>query len=390
MYGPLAYGYVGINPRYIAKVKECINSKAFQKDVVEASVCISISIMVEREIKEYEITRKWDYTKQKLEEKYYVKEDGILLKEAELSYFQNYLQGVIPPALFEFFLFDGEEVGNIFSSSAYSSYIRKAIYTLCDLDIFEIIRKYTAGYVGKTADIEEKEAYSQYEVLKQSVERIKTEKEILEKQKRSDTEDLEQVENELIEIESAFKIAGGITENEKKELERQFSEAEYIKNESSTKIKMFVEGLMPFFIVRDFSSKISNQLELEEKEAVFRSVKQILKKNELKNVLNEKCTVGDETVDILLEFLLEKFKPKGVLENTKSIHDLSKQDTERVKNILSSIDEFDIDGMIELIERKKVLEKTMEINRILKSAMSDEDEAKFAKERMLCSGKRRR
>ena len=68
LYGPLAFGYVGVNSTYIAKIKDCINSKTFQKDVVKSYVQISVSLMVEREIKEYEITREWDYTKQKLEE----------------------------------------------------------------------------------------------------------------------------------------------------------------------------------------------------------------------------------------------------------------------------------------------------------------------------------
>ena len=60
LYGPLAFGYVGINPHYIAKIKDCINSKAFQKNKVESKVQITISLMVEREVKEYEITREWD------------------------------------------------------------------------------------------------------------------------------------------------------------------------------------------------------------------------------------------------------------------------------------------------------------------------------------------
>ena len=35
LYGPLAYGYAGVNPRYISKIKECINSKAFQKATLQ-------------------------------------------------------------------------------------------------------------------------------------------------------------------------------------------------------------------------------------------------------------------------------------------------------------------------------------------------------------------
>ena len=82
LYGPLAFGYVGINPHYIARIKDCITSKAFQKDKVEARVQITISLMIEREVKEYKITREWDYSRQKLVEKYFIENEGNFLDDS--------------------------------------------------------------------------------------------------------------------------------------------------------------------------------------------------------------------------------------------------------------------------------------------------------------------
>ena len=92
LYGPLAFGYVGINPHYVSKIKDCINSKAFQTDKVQSRIELTISLMVERELRNYVIVREWDYSGQKLIENYTVSEDGKLLDKRELSYFQNYLQ----------------------------------------------------------------------------------------------------------------------------------------------------------------------------------------------------------------------------------------------------------------------------------------------------------
>ena len=379
LYGPLSFGYVGVNPRYIAKIKDCINSKSFQKDVVESRVQISVSLMVEREVKEYEITREWDYTKQKLEERYYVRTEGRLLDNQELSYFQNYLQGMIPPDLFEFFLFDGEEVGSIFSTSTYNSYVRNAIYTLCGLDTFEIIRKYTTGYAGKAESTDEEELYAQYEELHKNAEEIEVSCIELENQIATDKVEQEKVETELIEVETAFKNAGGITEVERQALSKEFSEAEHTKTESLTKIKMFVEGLMPFFILRDFTGRISNQLDFEEKGEIYYYVQQKLKRQEIKNTLNENQEVGAAAVDALMEFLLKKFKPKGFKEGAQPVHDLSKEDSGRVNAMISAIDDFDIKAMVKLVEKRKAAaDRTMEINRILKSAMTEEDAGKFA------------
>ncbi|MCM1236824.1 MAG: AAA family ATPase, partial [Ruminococcus flavefaciens] len=324
LYGSLAFGYIGVNPHYIAKIKDCINAKAFQKSVVEARVQIIVSLMVEREIKEYEITREWDYTKQKLEEKYYVKFKGVFLDENELSYFQNYLHGLIPPDLFEFFLFDGEEVGNIFSTSSYNTYIKNAIYTLCGLDIFEIIRKYSSGYAGKAANEDEEALHRQYEELCTQAEALQDRYSVVEEQLAQNQELLAQTETELMEIETAFRNSGGITETERDALAKEFGEAERTKTEAVTRIKMFVEGLMPFFIVKDFAGSITDQIDLEEKSEIYYYVQQKLKKDELKTVLNGK--MEDDAVDQLMEFILKKFKPKGFSEHVQPLFDLSKED----------------------------------------------------------------
>ncbi len=80
-----------------------------------------------------------------------------------------------------------------------------------------------------------------------------------------------------------------------------------------------------------------------------------------------------------MEFLLKKFKPKGFKEGAQPVHDLSKEDSGRVNAMISAIDDFDIKAMVKLVEKRKAAaDRTMEINRILKSAMTDEDAGKFA------------
>lgn len=388
LYGPLAFGYVGVNPHYIAKIKDCINAKAFQKHTVQSSVQITISLTVEREIKEYEITREWDYTRQKLEEKYYVKEGEKLLDEQKLSYFQNYLQGLVPPDLFEFFLFDGEEVGSIFSTRSYNAYVRNATYTLCGLDIFEIIRKYTVGYAGKAANKEEEDLHRLYDELRKKEKNISKKKAELEEQVTLEQELLELTETELIEIETAFKNAGGITDSERQMLSEEYEKVEYTKTEATAKIKKFVEGLMPFFIVKDTAKKIAAQLKCEEKSEIYHYVKQKINKKEIKAILGEE-NINDETVDSLMEFLVNKFKPVGFAEGIEPIHDLSKEDVGRVDAVITSLDNFDVHAMVGVVnQRKSSADRMMEINKILKSAMNDDDAAMFTeKEEVLCSKK---
>ena len=376
LYGPLTYGYIGANSHYISKIKECINAKAFQMDKVESRVQITLSLMVEREVKEYEIIREWDYSNQKLAENFYVNVEGQMLNEQEVSYFMNYLHGLVPPDLFEFFLFDGEEVGNIFSTTSYNTYVKNAIYTLCGLDVFEIIRKQTVGYVGKAANEDETVLYEAYEELRKEVEDLQLTKDAIDEEIVIDQGTLEQIEIELSELETAFKKAGGITEKERGQLSREYESAEKVKMEAGSKVKTFVEGLMPFFILSDFTGRITEQLDFEEKGEIYYYVQQKLKQKDVEAVLGD--SVPDSTVNALMTMLLEKFKPKGFSEKSEPIHDLSKENIGRVNAIISSVEDFDVDEMVMAIKHKQAAsERTIEINKVLRSAMGNEESAHY-------------
>ena len=284
---------------------------------------------------------------------------------------------MIPPDLFEFFLFDGEEVGSIFATPAYNSYVRNAVYTLCRLDIFEIIRKYTDGYMGKASLQDDEKLYKEYEDLKQAAENMEMSREDLNAELLNLQEELDQIETNLIELETAFKNAGGITDEERRKLAKEYGEAEHIKTEASAKIKLFVEGLMPFFIVKEFAEKISDQMDYEEKGKIFHYVSERLSREEIRNIFEGNAS--EKMVDALMEMLLAKFKPKGAGENQKPMFDLSKEDSGRVNSMNVALKDFDTDGMVELIRQKQqASDKTMEINRILKSSMADDEAARFA------------
>lgn len=346
LYGPLAYGYVGVNSHYISKIKDLINSKAFQQEVVESEVQLTLQLKIERDIRNYVITRKWDYTNQKLTEEYTVARDGKLLNDQELSYFENYLRSIIPPDLFEFFLFDGEEVGNIFSTSAYNTYVRNAVFTMCGMDVFEIIRKFTRGYVTKNNSNDDDEVYDTYESAKQQIETLETEKENLDVEVGNLTKELENIDIQLTELATAFKNAGGISRKEKKQLEDEYALAEKVKTESLTNIKLFVEGLMPFYILRDFADPIMAQLDFEEKGEIFYYVQSKLKRDAISDLL--KGDVSDAKVDQLMDHLLDTFRPKGFREDVEMMFDLSKEDIGRVNGIVSSLDDFDVSAMVDM------------------------------------------
>lgn len=376
LYGPLAYGYIGANPHYIAKIKDCINMKAYQMDKVEAGVQLSISIAVEREMRDYEITRVWNYEGQRLLESYSIKKEGKVLDKQELSYFENYLKSLLPPDLFEFFLFDGEEVGNIFSTRAYNTYVRNAVYTLCGFDIYEIIRKYMHRYAGKATTDDEEKLVAEYEKLKTAVEEAERRKEKLLSETEEIEERLEQLEIEKTEVETAFKNAGGIGDEERKRIKQDLEACERTKAESAAKIKYFMEGLMPFYITREFTGTISMQLDKEAGNEMFQYIRQQLNREEMRRILSN--SISGEKVNDLVNIILDGFKPDGFEEDAKVMYDLSKEDTARVNAMISELNRFDGDDMIHAVmKRQEAVDHIAEINKTLKNALSEEEAIQY-------------
>lgn len=141
------------------------------------------------------------------------------------------------------------------------------------------------------------------------MELLETEKENLESEVSNLTKELEDIEVQLTELTTAFKNAGGISRKEKKQLEDEFNQAEKVKTETLTNIKLFVEGLMPFYILRDFANPIMSQLDFEEKGEIFYYVQSKLNRDAISELL--KGDVSDSKVDQLMDHLLDTFRPKG-------------------------------------------------------------------------------
>lgn len=89
------------------------------------------------------------FIEKRLHETYSVYKDQQLLADKNLDFFQNYLFSVIPPNLFDFFFFDGEEIGDFFATGNYSNYIKNAVLTLSGYDTFNIIQKFCDSYIGE-------------------------------------------------------------------------------------------------------------------------------------------------------------------------------------------------------------------------------------------------
>lgn len=114
LYGPLCFRYQGKHAPYSARIKELMNHDAFMAPEVKTYVEIDVTLPRHQDYSNYTIHREWNYSGQKVQELYWVSDDTGMLSPRDRDYFQNCLFTVIPPNMFEFFFFDGEEISNFF------------------------------------------------------------------------------------------------------------------------------------------------------------------------------------------------------------------------------------------------------------------------------------
>ena len=379
LYGPLAFGYTGMNSYYVKRIKDQINTKAFQNDILFSYVSIDIAVKREREIKLYSITRRWHTPDKKLEEEYTITENGHLLDENEKNYFENYLYSTLPPKLFEFFLFDGEEVGNLFSTEGYHQYVRDALLTLCGMDVFSSIRRFCDSFVDNSADEESNFVRTEYQ---NSLERIKD----LQASIQADKDriemcgsEIEELRSEIESIESMFLTAGGIPDSEKKKMQTQETKKEKQRSALASELKEFAEETMPFYIIRSMIPALEEQLQLEEKLAIYDYVRNMLPQSFLQEQLQDKCTAPEQAAAELYAALLHRIGPRfDESSSAERILDLSRDDVSRIDRVIENVENTVPDEIVDKVKKKnQYAADIIRIHQRMKNALTEEDAVRF-------------
>ena len=373
LYGPLTFGYTAFNSFYFKKVKSFINYKAFQNDDLQSGVAIELKVINEREVKRYTIQRNWHIIDTKLTEEYIVIEDDNVLEDSEKSFFESYLNSIIPPELFDFFLFDGEEVGNIFSEDNYNKYLKNSILTMCGIDSFSIIQSFCKSYIVKANKDYDKSLSVQYYQFEEDVFLKKAE---INTKLAGIANYQSQIDEQAAIIEQQereFLRAGGILKEKNARLEKETADLNKKREALAHEIKVFVETIMPFYIVRKLIPQIEDQINYEEKQSIYEYVSYMVSQDFLSKTLNGKINDPDDLSKYIYEAILQKLRPSRS-KTDDIILDLSKDEQSRVEQVIASVEDINAFKIINNIkEREKYTARVVSINQEIRESLSQED-----------------
>lgn len=381
LYGPQCFRFQDKNNQYTAKIKGLINHDAYLAEKVNSFVEVELNLPTNHQETQYTIRRAWTYENKKLNEEYFVLQDGTPLGEKDLDFLQNYLFAIIPPNLFDFFFFDGEEIGDFFSTNSYNSYIKNAVLTLCGYDVFSTIKHFCDSYVGVEEDNLE---YDQVKNLvieaERKLVRLKNRKDHLLKIEEELSQHIESDNSALDAVQEKFERAGGLSEKDRHKLVTQKEKADKIRADKTKRIRDFVETLMPIYITGDLAQKANQQLQNERAIQQYQVMKELLSPALFGTVLKElEPNISKESPDYAEKIsagVIEKLKPSVDIEHFEVIHDLSREQESQVVSAVLQLKSFRAKDIIAACkDKKRYSEDSERIAQRLRDALPEIDAA---------------
>ena len=341
IYGPMSYGYLGSNGNYLTKIKNNINNNAFKNDIVDCNISLSLSFTEGTQINEYNLSRTWEYVNQKIKETFTVDKNGKTLNNDEILYFNKYLQSLLPPSLFDFFFFDGEELTEFFVGKNSSTSLKEAVLQLFNYDTFDILKKHLLSLQRNMSKSNNSlsEVQTIYDEALERVKEINSKIDSCNSSILNKEELLDNLKTKKNILDEEFKSSGGILETERAEINSLINKLENERFTLNQEIKDFCNDILPFIIVSDLLADTKTQIENEDNIASYNAIKTKLSADVIEKSFNKipnlnNCNTDYEEVAIAI---LENMFNSNELDNINEILMLSSDQKHNTLSIINKI-----------------------------------------------------
>lgn len=380
IYGPITYGYLGQNSNYLTKIKNNINNNAFKNEDIECFLGINLSFKDGTKIKKYYLKRSWNYSNHRIHETFKVYLDDKELNDEEMLYFDKYLKSVLPPSLFDFFFFDGEELSDFFTGKGANSNLKEAILELFNYDTFEILKKQLLSHQRAQTKSNKKidEVRTTYENLLSSVNELKSEIECIKNEANENEEKLDDLIIKRSNTEHNFKNSGGLLDEQKAEINAKINNKEIERTNLNIEIKDFCNDTLPFLLVTDLLKKTQKQIKDEYSLTSYTSVKEKLSGDIVKNSLRShlKQNINSDICDEIALDLLNNMFNIDDLNNVKPILQLSAEQKSSINHLINRIisnEQNLTDSVINKFNKiSSINNEVKELRNTLNSSVSDD------------------
>ena len=425
--------------------------RSFHKNPIEqntskiASISIEFEISYEGEIQIYKITRMWENREGNLDEKLDIQRLGSKSEEFERleaniqydeskkqkelnserldavdeSYWQSFIEQLIPRGIVKLFFFDGEKIQSIAEQSDQKEYIEKSFNTLLGLDVVNKLKKDIETTISKNVTkgketflkseklkkIREEKLRKSYkktlteldaklrfynielskdEFLSDDLEKMLDLKENLNEkiseldvQIRTNKEQVEKLELESKNQEEIFRNIGGEYHEKTREINLQNSKLDTIIIETKHDMLELISKELPFSLIPNQLNEIKNQINQDQRIIKSRYEKKIIDKNceKISNLLNSEKfmpEISSEVRKTIEKRLLEELNQYQNNGSNETFFDYSEAKMDAILQMIERSARDNITKINKLTETYRTCKNELEKNQIISNVETDD------------------
>ncbi|MGO4890404.1 DNA sulfur modification protein DndD [Anaerobacillus sp. MEB173] len=368
LFGPYTYGFRTENDQYYKRIQSLLNKRAIQNKEQNYQIILEFDRVENYERSTYKIKRSWTYAQTKIKENVDVIKNGQYLSERENEIFNSKLRQEMPPQLFELCLFDGEEISRIITDNKLSVYLQDSARVLFNLHLFESLEQDIGQYMKQaTTQGNKSELELQLEELENQYTNVTDEQQLLLEKKEELDELIANNEGEVRNLKNDFDVHGGLVKEERDSLLEKLNAIEQQRKENIEKVRSFITGLLPIFLVQDLLNDVQVQMTKEQENESFEYVSEALKPDKLTDLVGSLKQLGmpentdDKTIEqVLLNGILSSIKP----EDSSLIHRASFNQRSEVTALVNQIKKVDSPHYLQLFnENQKLLKEAQKLRK---------------------------
>lgn len=344
LYGCVAYGFESPNAKYFAEIEKIINTNEKLKKCGEAGVAIDLVLDDGKYDVTYSFVRNWKVSGKRISETFNIYENGDLLSLTAQGDFISYLLHLLPPNLFRFFFFDGEQLSNFVINGNKDSDFREAFLKLCNLDTMEIIRNnFRRISRGTTQDsngfAKEYDDCLRDDVIAQG--RIDSAQE----EYNDHVNEIINIDDNLAVLEKTYSKEGGISKQDWKKMQEQLAKEEAKREEKRKWLKDIANNTLPFIILRDNLIMLKEQIKLEQKVQIASNVKEAIDSPIMHSIISKilKEAHIEFADDITSKIIYEICDYTNDTAKISPVLNLSNLDCYELNSKINSLIAFDVD-----------------------------------------------
>ena len=340
LYGCKVWGFDAPGKEYFRIINSIVNMKTQYDNSSKAYIELDLFFNDGKQKNFYTLHREWLKEKKSIIENFNILKNGEKLQDDELLDFNNYLQSLISPDMFNFYFFDGESIADFFLGNDGKNF-KNAFLKLYGLDtIYLMVENFERNFKKRDG---KNSAYDDYISSKTKLEECEKKYNIT-KDELKNFENLLDINQVKIQaLQKNYEKEGGISLEDWKNLNGEIIKEESLRDGLSRWLKDITNNYLPFIILKKEMNNLSHRLVEEEESLKSSFVRELVKRTDFLDRLSKFLNKTDITVDKIVKIICDSVSEN---DNKPSIFDLSVNQIKKLQTQIDEKNEFDVKSVL--------------------------------------------